>query len=141
MDKTLRRLSLVFAAGCFGALVNSILVWYLGSVGIPRRFGVALAPAWSLHYLYPRLIWGGLWGLVFLAPAWRSGFWTGVFGRGIIFSILPTLFQLLYVFPFLLGKGMLGLSLGKLTPVFVCFYNAVWGFCATLWLYTCRSES
>jgi hypothetical protein len=135
MRSIIQRISLCFAAGCFGALINSLLVWYLGRLSVPQTLGVAVAPALTLHYLYPRIVWGGLWGLVFCAPIWRGGFWVGVFSRGILFSFLPTLFQLLFVFPMLQDKGMLGLTLGKLTPVFVCFYNSVWGFCTGLWLY------
>lgn len=135
MDLSLRRISVCFAGGLWGALVNSWLVWYLGSKGIPRQFGVAMAPAWSLAFLYPRLVWGGLWGLVFLVPVWRSGFWAAVVGRGILLSLGPTLFQLFYVFPVLQGKGMLGMELGRLAPVFVLFYNAVWGLCTALWLF------
>jgi hypothetical protein len=141
VSSLIRRISLCFAAGCFGALVNTGVVWYLGRKGIPQRFDVAIAPAWSLHFLYARLAWGGLWGLVFVLPIWRSGFWVGVFSRGILFSFFPTMFQLFYVFPVLLGKGMLGISLGRLTPVFVCLYNGVWGFCAALWLYFAKEES
>ncbi len=141
MRGVIRRISLVYAAGTFGALVNSCLSWYMGTVGIPQKFGVAIAPSWSLSFLYPRVVWGGLWGLLFLAPIWRGGFWTGVFSRGIIFSALPTLFQLLYVFPLLQGKGILGLTLGKLTPFFVIFYNAVWGFFTALWLYVVKGDS
>ncbi|HOV85141.1 MAG TPA: hypothetical protein PLM79_02195 [Syntrophobacteraceae bacterium] len=141
MSGSMRRISIVFAGGVFGAFVNSLLAWYLGRKGIPQQFGVAIAPAWSAQYLYPRLVWGGLWGLVFLAPAWRSGFWVGVFARGVLFSLLPTLFQLLYVFPVLQGKAVLGLTLGKLTPVFVFFYNAVWGFCAALWTYGSKGDA
>jgi hypothetical protein len=58
-----------------------------------------------------------------------------------LFSLFPTCFQLFYVFPLLQGKGMLGLALGKLTPVFVFFYNAVWGLCTAIWLYFARGES
>jgi len=141
MSSLARKISLCFTAGCFGALINSFVVWYLGRRGLPQQVGVAIAPAWSAHFLYSRLVWGGLWGLLFTAPYWRSGFWVGVFSRGIFFSILPTLFQLLYVLPFLQDKGIMGISLGKLTPVFVCFYNAVWGFFAALWLYVAREES
>jgi hypothetical protein len=129
------RISIGFAAGCVGALVNSWLVWYFGHKGIPQLFGVALAAKWSLGWLYPRLLWGGLWGLIFIAPLWTKGFWVGVFSRGVLFSLAPTAFQLFYVFPTLAGKGMLGLALGKLTPFFVFIYNAVWGFTAALWVY------
>ena len=134
----LRRMSVCFAAGCFGALIHSCLVWYLGSTGLPQQLGVTIAPAWSKPFLYPRLVWGGLWGLIFMLPVWRKGFWTGVFSRGILFSLLPTAVQLFYVFPFIMGKGMLGYALGKLTPLFVCLYNAVWGFCTALWIYSTK---
>ena len=135
MRNVVGRLSVGFAAGCLGALVNSWLVCYLGQRGIPQLFGVTLAPKWSLAFLYPRLVWGGLWGLLFALPVWRGTFWIGVFSRGILFSLAPTAFQLLYVFPQLLGKGTMGLALGKLTPLFVFAYNAVWGLVAALWVY------
>ena len=76
--------------------------------------------------------------MIFLLPIWQNGFWVGVFSRGVLLSLFPTLFQLLYVFPFLAGKGLFGLALGKLTPVFVFFYNAAWGFVAALWINTAK---
>lgn len=138
MNQLIRRISVCFAAGCVGALVNTWLVCYLGRKGIPQLVDVKITPKWSLSFLYPRLVWGGLWGILFAAPIWRGGFWTGVFSRGILFSFFPTMFQLLYAFPFLQHEGMFGLTLGRLTPVFVCLYNAVWGFCAAFWLYLAR---
>ena len=140
MQTVIRRISLGFAAGCFGALINSLLVWYLGRLGIPQKFGVAIAPALSMQFLYPRLVWGGLWGFLFALPAWKGGFWVTVFSRGILISIFPTAFQLFYVFPILSGKGMLGVALGRLTPVFVLFYNAIWGFFAALWVHMAKGE-
>lgn len=135
MNPTLQRASLCFAAGCVGGVVNALLVWYLGSKGIPQKFGVSIAPALTLAFLYPRIVWGGLWGLVFLLPFGRGGFWSGVFGRGVLLSIFPSLVQLFYVFPVMLGKGTMGLALGRLTPAFVCLYNAAWGLAAALWLH------
>jgi hypothetical protein len=32
------------------------------------------------------------------------------------------------------NRGMMGLDLGTLTPVFVFFFNALWGLAAALWL-------
>ncbi|MGD9506558.1 MAG: hypothetical protein AB7W37_16750 [Syntrophobacteraceae bacterium] len=129
------RISLCFAGGALGALANSFVVWQMGKLGVPQMVGVDIAPAWTLQFLYPRIVWGGLWGFVFLFPVWKRGFWTAVFSRGVFFSLFPTAFQLFYVFPNLLGKGMLGAALGGLTPLFVFLYNAVWGFCAGLWIY------
>ncbi len=126
----LARLSLTFSAGVIGGLVNSLLVWGCGLLGVNHWLGVHLAPALTPAFLYPRLVWGGLWGWLFLftgntGPGWR---------QGVFLSLGPTLFQLLYIFPYRLHKGFLGLSLGTLTPLLVFVFNAVWGLAAALWL-------
>ncbi len=129
-----RKLSVAFAGGTVGALIHSGVVWYLGYRGIPQQLGVFIAPVWGIHFLYPKLVWGGLWGLLFLLPFMRNGWLVSVFSRGIFFSLAPTLVQLFYVFPFVLHKGLLGFSLGRLTPLFVFGYNAVWGLTAAFWV-------
>lgn len=138
MSPFLRRISTCFAAGCIGALVSTWLAWRLAAMGVPHKFGVSLASGWSSPLPYQRVLLGGLWGFLFALPMWRRGFVEGVFSRGILFSLVLSAVQLLYVFPFLQGKGMLGLGLGVLTPAFVIFYNAVWGVCAALWLYAAK---
>lgn len=130
MDLTMRNLSLVFAAGCWGALWNSLAVWLGGYLGIAPALGVHIAPALTPAFLYPRLVWGGLWGLLFLLPGPRWSFPV----RGLLFSLAPTLVQLFLVFPLMAHKGVLGLQLGVLTPLMVVFYNAIWGYTAGLWL-------
>ena len=124
-----RALSLFFAAGVVGALANSVVAWLLGELGVPRALGVALAPGWSAGWLYPRLVWGGLWGLLFVLPLT-----TAVVPRGLLVSLAPTLFQLFVVFPAWTGKGVAGLELGLFTPLFVALYNAVWGVTASWWV-------
>ena len=52
--------------------------------------------------------------------------------KGAIISIFPTLVQLLVVFPLKAHKGYLGLDLGMYTPMFVIFFNLVWGIVAAL---------
>ena len=141
MSSVVRKVSLVFAAGCVGGLVNGLLIWYLGQIGVPQKFGVAIAPALAPPFLYAKLVWGGIWGALFLLPLWRSGFWTGVVIRGILFSFGPTLAQLLYVFPQMAHKGMFGTDLGGLTPLFVVFYNGAWGIAAALWLHAANKGS
>lgn len=138
MSPFLRRIGSCFAAGSFGALVSTWLAWRLSVLGVPHKLGVALASGWSAPFPCQRIVWGGLWGFLFAVPLWRSGFRDGVFSRGILFGLIPTFFQLLYVFPFQQGKGMLGLGFGVLTPAFVLFYNAVWGLCTALWLYAAK---
>ena len=65
---SLRNLSLVFGAGCWGALWNSLAVWLFGFLGVAGILGVKIAPALTAPWLYPRLVWGGIWGLLFLVP-------------------------------------------------------------------------
>lgn len=119
----MRKLLIYFSAGCIGGLANSVAVWGFGNWGITRAVGVALAPAWTPHWLYPRIVWGGLWALLFILPFLKSK----PIVKGSVLSLFPTLVQLFIVFPYATHKGMAGLELGWLTPVFVLFFNWIWG--------------
>jgi hypothetical protein len=130
VTKFLRKLSLVFAAGCFGGLMNSLILWLFGRAGIPAQLDVKLAPHLTPAWLYPRLIWGGIWGFLFIFPIFRNQ----PFAQGLFFSLGPSIVQLFIVFPYQAHKGLLGLDLGIWTPFFVLFFNAVWGLTAALWL-------
>lgn len=122
------RLTLAFGAGCLGGLVNSVVVWFLGDAGIPERLGVQLAPAFTLAWLYPRIVWGGVWGVLLLLPiAARSHIL-----RGLLVSLAPSAATFLWFMPEA-GKGLFGLQTGWLTPAFVMVYNAVWGIAAGFW--------
>ena len=124
------KLSMVFAAGCLGGLVNSLAVWLSGMYGISAAIGVKIAPQLSAAWLYPRIVWGGIWGLLFLLPLLRRKF----LAQGLIYSLGPTLVQLFVVFPMKANKGVMGLDLGDLTPLAVVVFNAVWGVTASFWL-------
>ena len=130
MHNSAKKLSFVFAAGCFGGLLNSLAVWICGELGVTAALGVKIAPTLSAPWLYPRLVWGGIWGALFLLPMMKRQFIT----RGLLFSLGPTLVQLFIVFPMKANKGMMGLDLGMLTPVFVIVFNAIWGLGAAFWL-------
>lgn len=120
---------MVFSAGALGGLLNSLAVWAFGAAGITAALGVKLAPALTPGWLYPRLVWGGIWGALFLIPLRGSHFM-----RGLLWSLGPSAVQLFVVFPMKAKKGAMGLELGVLTPLFVLFYNAVWGVAAAYWL-------
>jgi len=129
MKTFFRAVSLAFAAGCAGGLANSLALWFFGQAGITAALGVKLAPALTAPWLYPRLVWGGIWGGLFLIPLFRYS----VLLRGVLFSLGPSFVQLFIVFP-ARGKGAMGLELGALTPLLVLFLNAVWGVTAAFWL-------
>jgi hypothetical protein len=124
----MKKLLICFAAGCLGGLINSLTVWAFGEYGIASHFNVALSPALKPAWLYHRIVWGGIWGLLFVVP-WMS---SKPIIKGAILSLFPTLVQLLVVFPMQDKKGYFGLALGAYTPIFVVFYNLVWGFVTSL---------
>lgn len=130
MNNLVRNVSLVFAAGVLGALLNSLAVWAFGEFGISAALGVKIAPKLTPAFLYPRLVWGGIWGMLFLLPLMRRRIWS----RGLIYSLGPTLVQLFVVFPIKANKGAMGLELGMLTPLLVVVFNAIWGWTAAIWL-------
>jgi len=137
MTGWIQRLGFVFSAGAAGGLANSIAVWLFGAVGITKAVGVALAPQLTAAWLYPRVVWGGLWGVLFLIPYLRSP----LLLRGLVFSLGPTIIQLFVVFPYKANKGFLGLDLGLLAPLFVIIYNAVWGLTAVYLLHKTETKT
>lgn len=130
-----RELSQTFAAGTLGGLVSSVFLWAIGQLGVTTALGVKLAPAFSPPWLYQRLVWGGIWGLLFLLPFLRQG---SLLRTGFIASLGPTLAQLFYIFPRMAHQGMGGVELGLLTPLVVVVVNAVWGWTAVAWLRIAR---
>ena len=130
MQNIAKKLSLVFAAGCFGGLLNSLAVWISGVLGISSALGVKIAPLLSAPWLYPRLAWGGIWGILFLLPIMKKRYLI----KGLLFSLGPTIVQLFVVFQMKANKGIMGFDLGLLTPLLVIVFNAIWGVAAALWL-------
>ena len=130
MGNLAKKITMVFGAGCLGGLANSLALWIFGVFGITQAFGVNIAPQLSPPWLYPRLVWGGIWGVLFLLPLMKKSFLL----RGLIFSLGPTLVQLFVVFPMKAHKGVMGLDLGTLTPLAVIVFNAIWGLAAAIWL-------
>ncbi|HXK23782.1 MAG TPA: hypothetical protein VMS55_14005 [Myxococcota bacterium] len=131
-----RSLSLLFAAGALGGLVNSLVVWLCGESGVTHALGVAIAPELTPAFLYPRIVWGGLWGFAFAVPL---GVRSSV-RRGLLVSLAPAAYQLFVIFP-RAGRGLLGLELGTLTPVLVLLFTAVWGVVTAWWLHGTSGHS
>jgi hypothetical protein len=124
----MKKILIFFAAGCLGALVNSLVVWSIGDLGITRSLGVAISPALKPGWLYPRIVWGGIWGFLFFLPVLNSR----PFYKGTLLSLVPTMVQLFVVFPYQTKNGIAGIKLGILTPALVFVFNWVWGVATSL---------
>ena len=128
MNRSSVLLAVCFGAGTIGALANSLVAWLCGLWGLTAGAGVAIAPELTTAWLYPRLVWGGIWGTVYFLSVGSRRSRRHWVRKGLWISLLPTLFQLVYIFPEQTRHGMLGFGLGKLTPLFVLGFNLVWGF-------------
>ncbi|MEW6428415.1 MAG: hypothetical protein AB1568_10310 [Thermodesulfobacteriota bacterium] len=126
--ETVRKISGAFTGGALGGLADSINIWALSRLGITGLLGVAMKPEFTPPWLYQRLVWGGLWMLLLLLPLWRER----PVLRGCVFSLPPSAMMLFLVLPGM-GKGMLGLGFGAMTPVVVIGLNFVYGIIAAYW--------
>jgi len=124
----IRKLSGAFTGGAIGGLVDSISIWALANFGITKLLGITMKPELTAPWLYQRMIWGGIWMLLLILPIWEK---RTVF-RGCMFSLLPSAMMLLMVFPNM-GKGVLGLGFGTLTPFLVIGLNFIYGIVAAFW--------
>lgn len=124
------KISRLFAAGVAGGFANALLIWVMGQTGIAQAMKVQIVPHWTVGYLYPKLVWGGIWGLIFAVPFLEGS----VIRRGILFSLAPTAAVLFYVLPHHLNYGMMGIRLGHLVPVFALIVNTAWGITAAWWV-------
>jgi hypothetical protein len=126
----LKKVSVSFAAGCLGGVANGFAVWLAGLKGITTSFGVSIATDLTAQGMYHRVAWGGIWGALFLLPFLKRS----VLTRGFLYSLGPTLVQLLVVFPHESNKDYLGLQHGNYTPLFVLVFNFIWGLAAAIWV-------
>lgn len=124
----IRKISGAFTGGAIGGLVDSVNITILGKVGICDLLGVSMKPEFTAPWLYQRMIWGGLWMLLLLLPVWKKR----PILRGCLFSLLPSSMMLFMVLPSM-GKGLLGLGFGTLTPVVVIGLNFIYGIVASYW--------
>ena len=124
----LRHVSGAFTGGAIGGFVDSFNIWAMGRAGISDLLGVGMKPDFTAPWLYQRMIWGGIWMLLLLLPVLKER----TVARGMLFSLLPSAMMLFMVLP-TMGKGVLGLGFGSMTPVVVVGLNFVYGIVASFW--------
>jgi hypothetical protein len=130
MSNVYGRVSHVVTAGLVAAIVQGILILACSLSGIFQALGLPLEISPVLPWLYQRMAWGGLWGLLFLLPIPLGR--TQV--RGLVLGLVPAAASLLFFLPLRDGQGWFGLRLGPLMPVVVVVFGLVWGAIAGMWL-------
>src|SRR3989344_1367286 len=112
-------LSICLAAGAFGGVINALFVWGTGKFVINEKFGLNIKPPWTKDFIYNKVIWGAIWGLIFF---FFDQVEVTIF-HALIISIAPTLVQLFYVLPVVQKRKPMGKDLGSLTWLYVFVAN------------------
>ena len=128
MRDFVKNLSVCFAAGCVAGLAYALGLWAMGHYGFTRFLHVDIAPYLSNAYIYQRVVWGGICGLIFLLP-WQKSWMT----RGVLLSLIPAGIMLLILLP-MRGYGVGALGLGTLTPMVIILACAAGGIAGSGWL-------
>lgn len=118
----LQRAALYFAAAAVGGLAAVLTAWAFGQIGVADLFGVKIKPALAKGLIYKQMVWGGIWGLIFLLPVNVKPLWV----KGLLMTLFPVIAAVVLVLP-MRGNGFLGLQLGVLAPVYIYLINIPWG--------------
>jgi len=120
--RTIQRAAIYFAAAALGGLCVVLTAWAFGRYGIADIFGVKIKPQLAKGLIYKQVVWGGLWGFIFLLP-FRFRFW---WIKGLVLTLAPVIAALVYFIP-ARGGAMFALHAGALAPVYIYLINIPWG--------------
>lgn len=123
------RIGLGLLGGFLAGLLHALLTQLSGDVGLIRLLGVGIDAQLGATEWWLRAAKGSLWGVglgVFYPLVPGAGF----VRKGAYFSLVPSLYTLLVVYPAFLGFGILGVRLGVLTFSVVVIGNAAAGVLA-----------
>jgi len=123
------RLGLGLLGGVLGALASGLTLSVLLALGVPEALGVSLESVLADPGLISHIGSGAVWGMV-LGILYADMPGAAPTARGALFSLVPTFYLLLKVYPVDRGLGYLGVDLGALTFVFVMGMNLLWGWIA-----------
>ena len=118
----LRRAALYYAAASLGGLAVVLTAWSLGQIGVAEALGVAIEPALDLPWIYRLVVWGGLWGVIFLLPLKLEPLWL----KALVLTLAPVLAALVIFAP-MRGGALFALDRGALAPLYIYLINIPWG--------------
>jgi hypothetical protein len=119
---TLQRAALYFAAAALGGLAVVLTAWAFGQIGIADALGLPLKPGLDKNFIYRMMVWGGIWGMLFLIPVPIRPLWL----KGLIMTLAPVLAAFLIFIP-MAGGQPFALQWGILAPFYIYVVNAPWG--------------
>jgi hypothetical protein len=122
VTRLFRQLSIAFAAGAVGALALGVFLLILRDTGVLANLGIRPPPVRMPEFLYGRMVWGGIWALLFVLPV-MTGQWLL---RGVVVGVLASLAAIFYFNP-----AWQGAAFNFVALIFVA--NAVWGIVAAGW--------
>lgn len=125
------RLGLGLLGGLLGGIVSLAMREAVVGLGVSSALGVALPAGFEAMQLLGHLGSGAVWGMVLgiLYPHFPG---TSPASRGVLFSLIPSLYLLLKVYPVDRDIGLLGIDRGTLTFAFVLGLNILWGAVAAM---------
>lgn len=120
--RLMQKAALYFTAAALGGLAVVLTAWAFGQYGVADLFGVAIKPTLAKGLIYKQMVWGGIWGLIFLLPIAIKPLWL----KGLVMTLAPVIVALVFFIPKGPG-GFLGQNLGTLTPLYIFLINIPWG--------------
>ncbi len=121
-------LAVSFVSGLLGGVGKSLFLWACHHWGVFTFIQVRLTPHFDLPHLYPAMLSGGLWGLLyflFIGIPRHRRYWIR---KGLWVSIIPTAVAIFYLYPSVYHHSIGGINLGWLMPVVILVGNLWWGF-------------
>ena len=133
------RLGLGVLGGVLAGLFHGLLTEVAGSIGLTFFLGVGVDVDLSAGQYLLRAMHGTVWGVALglLYPAVPGKDFAS---KGAMFSLLPSMYTLLVVYPVFLGLGLLGVRQGFLTFPLVLLGNALAGVVAA-WVISWGGET
>ncbi|MBE0500271.1 MAG: hypothetical protein IBX47_02430 [Desulfuromonadales bacterium] len=125
MHRPAALISVCFCAGILGALVGLGVISAWGMVGLPDLPISTVRPLLAPAGLYPRLVWGGLWGVLFFLTVGSARTRKHWIQKGVLVSLVPTFYYLIFYLPEQISSGS-DFSLVALAVVIAV--NLIWGF-------------
>lgn len=118
----MRKILVSYGAGALGALVTCFVGWFLSNYGVFADFGVNVTPKLTFDWLYPPLVWGSLWALLFVFPNTKHNTFLVAF----VVALIMTLLQLFLFYPSGSVHGVEGPGLDVPTAIAIAVLNMFW---------------